>query len=163
MAPHRVVGMVLKGALDTLGITKYQVGQLMGIPEPTMAYKWYAGRFRPSHEYAFRFAFLYYLDHVLDGRLHELQSIEWTEGGWPLYFHWKDGDRDATHFNDLYDGRWPLPYTPIPNDPDIPAPGAQRPRPPGSHSARNADVHQGTSPPMRFVGRTPGRTAEAAG
>ena len=64
---------------EYLGVTRYQLSQLLGLPRPTQLWEWLNGRYAPSSLYTHRLLFLWDL-RVRGTPLAHMSRIDWEKG-----------------------------------------------------------------------------------
>lgn len=91
---------VLSVMLDTLGVSKAQLAQLLGYPSNSngQIYRHFQGKDRPSQKYLLRGYHLLFLANA-GVPLHRARLIDWNNG----YIHWKNG---KASYSDPKSGDW---------------------------------------------------------
>ena len=71
---------------DVLGVSKFQLGHLLGLVRPSTIYSWIGGQYRPGQVYSQRLVKLHIMNHTTPVAL--IRRIDWYAG----LIHWKSGE-----------------------------------------------------------------------
>ena len=95
---------VLEGAREKMGLTKYQLGRILGTASVASIYHWFAGRYRPSSLFLTRLAQLFLMD-AAGVPLYNISYIDWERSK----VHWRNGEVDDSADSHLVKTRRTLP------------------------------------------------------